>query len=130
MTAGGRQIGCSRAGSSVKVSSAVLVAPCYHRSVTEDSAQGLPDLHDAILVGVTVAWGEAVAEVHLCEVGSVSETILVFNRLRSLHCTRTEPWGPSVYINRAALSHRSHLRIELQSGDEIEIVAEGLTIRR
>jgi hypothetical protein len=90
-------------------------------------------LHDATLEKVEINWSAATA--------TVSITMHWEEKFRSLEiCARdykqlnvpnAAPWGPSKSINKAEqnkLDRDSELRIEMQSGDVIYIVARDFVI--
>ncbi len=51
--------------------------------------------------------------------------------LRQLSCPRQQPWGPSssiIEISRSASAYGFTLRIEMQSGDVIEVEANEISL--
>src|SRR4051812_10996331 len=91
-------------------------------------------LHDAVLYRVSLEWEQRVfsAEVAIfldCSKPAVPAS-LSFNGVRSVRLTREEPWGPSVFINRQYKTGPTTYAIETQSGDVIEIDADGFSLTR
>ena len=95
----------------------------------------LSELHDATFLGLTLCWqkGEAVLSFQTGRAGQASLSL----RARGVHklcCPRQQPWGPSVSINsvREQPSPSSpalrDLIVEMQSGDEIVVVAESFLL--
>ena len=89
------------------------------------------DFHDATLLGVSVSWAalEVQVEVEPCYMESVGPPII---RLRWTGCSRVvipqeAPWGQLVSINAHGCEGR-RFWIEMQSGDSIEIWADGFAV--
>ena len=97
------------------------------------STSVLERFHDAVLLTVTVAWVEAMADVRvdLCEEPARTGNIRITG-LTLLRCPRAEPWGPSVSINGVRLQSieggRKRVEIEVQSGDVIEIEGDAVEV--
>jgi hypothetical protein len=111
-------------------------------------------LHDARLTAVEVAWASATARVTievdtaLARAGSlplaetlpsgaerpsdqVGTLVIECEGVERVVVPHEEPWGPSDYVNAARVtSEPSGLRIEMSSGDEIEIRARSVTLNR
>ena len=97
------------------------------------SAVGLASLHDATLLNVRVEWRTGIALIELAPV-EMEKTTLRATGLRLLRVPRGHPWGSSVSVNVAELmpgenGHSVRLRIEMQSGDEIELDADAVELR-
>jgi hypothetical protein len=87
----------------------------------------LPNLHDAVLERLQVDWSAATVTVELHPVPG-EPIVLTAYGVRELRVDHWEPWGPSAFVNsteihEAAAGHL-RLRLEMQSGDNILIVAE------
>lgn len=84
-------------------------------------------LHDAFLDRLVVDWGHATGSIEL-EIDEGIVRSLRFSGLSYLTIPRQEPWGPSSWINAVegpkGVDNGVQLRIEMQSGDVIEIVAQ------
>lgn len=90
-------------------------------------------LHDSVLHTVRVDWADATC---VCEISAFVEPgneaqprELVFRCLESLELPRQQPWGPSVFINRALQPSPRTFQLEMQSGDVIEVVAAEVELR-
>ena len=81
-------------------------------------------LHDATLVSINVDWKNK-----LCTVGCTTASgpkQIQFGGVRFVRVPMDEPWGPSVSILRQE-QNGDVFRIEMQSGDNIEVVATHFT---
>jgi hypothetical protein len=87
----------------------------------------LPNLHDAVLERLVLDWSTGMVSVDLHPVPGDPIVLTAFG-VRELHVDRWEPWGPSAFVNSAELHEAGpgqiRLRLEMQSGDPILIVAE------
>lgn len=90
------------------------------------STTELPNLHDAVFVRAEIAWGEGRAVLELERLPGV-QVLVVAVGLARFEMTRSQPWGPSVSVNRAELRENDEngraLEMEMQSGDRIEVTA-------
>jgi hypothetical protein len=91
----------------------------------------LPSLHDAVFDSLTVDWAGATAAFRFTLVGGDRDQQALAihgSGLRTLFVPREQPWGPSLYVNRAQLSEGeiAEIRIEMQSGDEIVLLADSI----
>jgi len=92
-------------------------------------------LHDAVLSRITVDWEAGTVGFILdsCEEPSRRVEISV-QGLRLLHCPRQEPWGKGgvASVNDMRQYQRvdgsTHLVIEMQSGDQIEVEGERIDL--
>lgn len=94
----------------------------------------IPYLHDAVLTNISI---DPKAEAIAISVTPVRrETTAKY--VKNIHVTRftsivypnKQPWGPSNFINRVKLIKNDdtyELGIEMQSGDEIKILAENIS---
>jgi hypothetical protein len=86
---------------------------------------GLP-LHDAVLEAIDMSWEKAQCTLRLSVFLKRTENAkpckLQFFGVTHLHVPRTEPWGPSLFVNGAKCEGGT-VKIEMQSGDTIEIAA-------
>jgi hypothetical protein len=94
-----------------------------------ESKEGLP-LHDALLESVEVLWKQQLCRLHLLaftQRGKDSTPhVLEFHGVHLVTIPRQDSWGPSSHVNSAAYSSGT-FRIEMQSGDIIEVAAIGFT---
>lgn len=87
----------------------------------------LPELHDAVLVSMTLRWEDGGIELVVRPASKVPQNVtLRMSGLTRFVCGRSAPWGFSRHINRViGPSCRAdavqQLQIEMQSGDMIEI---------
>lgn len=87
-------------------------------------------LHDAELGLVTVNYKDQVTTVKLCYAGYYDATIL-FSKVKHVDVTIDEPWGGGIYVSSVEtnkLNGDFKASILLNSGDEITVVAEEVTI--
>ena len=112
-------------------------------------------LHDSRLTAVEVVWASATARVIIevdtaaARAGSlplagtlpsgaerrpsdqVGTLLIECEGVERVVIPHEQPWGPSDYVNAARVtSDPSGLRIEMSSGDEIEIRARSVTLNR
>ncbi len=95
----------------------------------------LPELHDSTLLGLTLYWSEG--EVVLFFQTGMTGLERLSLRARGLHklcCPRQLPWGPSISVNNIretesqSIPSLRELTMEMQSGDEIVVVAESFQL--
>jgi hypothetical protein len=95
----------------------------------------LPELHDSTLLGLTLRWpeGDAVLSFQTGMAGQEPQSL----RARGVHklcCPRQFPWGPSSSVNSVrelpsqSIPALRELIVEMQSGDEIVVVAESFQL--
>jgi hypothetical protein len=91
----------------------------------------LPNLHDAVLERLHVDWSAATVAVELHPVPG-DPIVLTAYGVRELRLDRWEPWGPSAFVNSAEVYEsapgQTRLRLEMQTGDAVLIVAEQFDI--
>jgi hypothetical protein len=116
--------------------------------------ESLDWLHDARLTAIEVAWASATARVIIevdtaaARAGSlpladtlpsgadrpsdqVGIVVIECEGVEHVVIPHEESWGPSDYVNAARVtSEPTGLRIEMSSGDEIEIRARSVTLNR
>lgn len=93
------------------------------------------ELHDSTLLELTLRWaeGEVVLSFQTGIAGRESLTLRAIG-VHKLCCPRQFPWGPSVSVNSIreselpTLPALRELTVEMQSGDEIVVVAESFQI--
>ncbi len=94
-----------------------------------ESIEGLP-LHDALLESVEVIWKQRLCRLHLFAFTQrgkdATPHVLEFQGVHLVTVPRQDSWGPSSYVNSATHSSET-FRIEMQSGDIIEVAASGFT---
>ncbi|MCI0613363.1 hypothetical protein L0244_10260 [bacterium] len=89
-------------------------------------------MHDWTLIYITVDWLQKRIECRFKN--SLSEEVsLIANQFNELHVPRYDEWGPSVSVNKVSGpiftgSGNQVLKIEMQTGDIIEIVAKSIDI--
>jgi hypothetical protein len=87
----------------------------------------LPNLHDAVLERLHVDWSAATVTVELHPVPG-EPIVLTAYGVREVRVERWEPWGPSAFVNSAEIHEAApghvRLRLEMQTGDPVLIVAE------
>lgn len=89
-------------------------------------------MHDWTLKKIEFDWRAARVTIEL-EDSSFATRTLIADRVSELQVPHANEWGPSVSVNEvpaveALPSGRHRLRIEMQSGDVIQIVAEHFAI--
>jgi hypothetical protein len=89
-------------------------------------------MHDWTLVTISMLWDPGRVTIEFLDSASVTRT-LVAEGVRDLRIPRTNDWGPSVSVNTASpleslATGAQRLKIEMQSGDVIEIVADQFAI--
>lgn len=91
-------------------------------------------LHDAILHSVHVDWAVAtcvfVISAFVEPKKEAQPRELVFRGLESLSLPHQEPWGPSVFINRALQPSPGVFQLQMQSGDLVEVMATEVELRK
>jgi hypothetical protein len=91
-------------------------------------------LHDAVLLSAAVDWEYGMADLVLNLPSPPHRRITIRARdLSSLSCPREQPWGRSVHVNQVSVTlpeagQRAQIRIEMQSGDVIEVKADRIEI--
>jgi hypothetical protein len=92
-----------------------------------DSFVFLP-FHDAVLCSIMVEWKEAKCILELSAFLDRDQEArscrVVFLDVTKVVVPHQEPWGPSVHINEVFQPSPKEFRIEMQSGDELQIEAE------
>jgi hypothetical protein len=98
--------------------------------MTSVSFDALP-LHDAQVEAVHLDWKTKTCtialHVFLTRGDRATPHRLTFFEVRSLTLPHEEPWGPSFYVNEGSYGD-GIFRIQMQSGDTIEIVAAGFAL--
>jgi hypothetical protein len=83
-------------------------------------------LHDALLQSVEMQWEQKLCRIKVAAFVSREHSavpyLLEFSGVTSLIMLHKEPWGPSSSVNSTAFASDT-FRIEMQSGDIIELVA-------
>lgn len=85
-------------------------------------------MHDWTLIAVHFDWLSGIATLDLRTFPSQAKAILAKN-VYTIHVPRLQNWGPSSSINEvmgpaAYPGNKQILKIEMQSGDVIEIIAD------
>lgn len=88
----------------------------------ETSFDALP-LHDAVVRTIEIDWEKKLCRFRLSVVSrSSNDALLAFEGVTWLSMPHNEPWGSSSSVNSGSGASGS-FRIEMQSGDIIEITA-------
>jgi hypothetical protein len=87
----------------------------------------MEEMHDWTLLSISFDWKAARVTVLLRTPGPVMRT-LTANDVVDVKIPKRQEWGPSVSVNAtsevaSAASAKTHLKIEMQTGDVIEIIA-------
>lgn len=89
-------------------------------------------LHDAVLKRLEFDWEARTVTVALAVFHPRAEaaiaSILAFSGVRHASIPLEDPWGPSIFVNGSSFSPPDLYKIEVQSGDVIEIRAEGFRL--
>ena len=84
-------------------------------------------LHDAVLKRLEFDWKARTLTMELAVFHSRDEaaipSILTFSGVRHMSIPREDPWGPSIFVNGNSFCPPDLYKIEVQSGDVIEIRA-------
>jgi hypothetical protein len=88
-------------------------------------------MHDWTLLRLTVDWETGEAVLDLVWAGSPAQ--LRAHEVREIRVPRAFPWGPSVSVNKVygptqGPDGASSFKIEMQSGDIIEIIAKSFDL--
>lgn len=89
-----------------------------------------PELHDAVLESVSMAWADG--DVRLAVRSTGGPVTLVCSGVTEFNATHDAPWGPSASINEIQwLAHRDRhsLVVQMQSGDHIRVVCSATHAR-
>jgi hypothetical protein len=89
-------------------------------------------MHDWTLKRIEFDWRSARVTIELEDVTFAARTLIAEN-VKELQVPRANEWGPSVSVNKVSAIERlpsgmQRLRIEMQSGDVVQIVAERFTL--
>ena len=99
-----------------------------HLASTTAKQFGSLPLHDAILHELRVDWSTATCSAELEAFIDPRQTAiprrLIWRGVRDVQAPHRAPWGDSVHINSARFQSPDVFIIEMQSGDEIRIVAD------
>ena len=91
-------------------------------------------LHDAILHDIRLDWETgrciAVVDVFLTPGQNAEPCWIEWLGVMDLDLPRKHPWGPSVHINGIILRSAGEHVIEMQSGDEIRVLAKSAELHR
>jgi hypothetical protein len=92
----------------------------------------MESMHDWTLISISFEWEAARATVLLRQHGPVIRT-LVADDVVDVKIPKRHEWGPSVSVNSnsevtSEAAATTHLKIEMQTGDVIEIVAGTFTL--
>src|SRR3954470_17119176 len=89
-------------------------------------------LHDASLGHIDLDWAARTLRLELTvfykrDADAVHST-LTFSGVQHVSIPRRDPWGPSVSVNTKTFTPPDLYTIEVQSGDTIEVHADGFKI--
>jgi hypothetical protein len=92
----------------------------------------MEEMHDWTLLSISLDWKAARVTVLLRTRGRVTRT-LIGNDVVDIKIPKRQEWGPSVSVNHTSevtseAAATTHLKIEMQTGDVIEIVAGTFTL--
>jgi hypothetical protein len=98
--------------------------------VRDQTESDVVELHDALLLSVTVDWQARSLELRFRAV--TGPAMIVAYGLTLLHAPRIEPWGPSDSVLEIVRSPEPvgdgvHLVLKMQSGDDIVVDAAEIT---
>ncbi|NUP05745.1 MAG: hypothetical protein HOW73_06760 [Polyangiaceae bacterium] len=104
-----------------------------HAESPADNFADLP-LHDAVIGRITLDWAAGTLRLELSvfyarDAHAIPST-LTFEGLTDVSLSRHEPWGPSVYVNSSVFEPPTCYRLEMQSGDVIEVGAASFRLTR
>ena len=89
-------------------------------------------LHDAVLGPLTLDWWTRTCRLELAVFfrhGEDAEpAVIEWEGVGSVTVSRDEPWGPSDYVNSQRREGERSFVIEIQSGDEIRVVADSVSL--
>ena len=92
--------------------------------------EALP-LHDALLTSIEVLWVQRLCRLRLsvfAQAGTVAVPhLLEFHNVSLVTVPRNNPWGPSSSVNSSS-HYAGVFQLQMQSGDNIEVVAGGFSI--
>jgi hypothetical protein len=98
----------------------------HHASTTAKEFDSLP-VRDAVLHQLRVDWAHATCTAEMEAFIDPRQTAvarhLIWRGVRELQVPHRSPWGESTHINSARFKSPDVFIIEMQSGDEIRIVA-------
>ncbi|MCM3900305.1 MAG: hypothetical protein ND866_01210 [Pyrinomonadaceae bacterium] len=90
------------------------------------------NLHDATLKTINVDWQAKVCVITVDALLNVErEPVDCAIRWEGVSCVEVQhnsPWGESISVNQQRLESENVYVLEMQSGDEIKIRAEGVTL--
>jgi hypothetical protein len=97
-----------------------------------ESTLSLEEMHDWTLLKVLFDWELAQVTISLRGPGA-NPKVLVAHGVKDLKIPRMNEWGPSSSVNEIfeanfAGSQARHLKIEMQTGDVIEIISDRFTL--
>ena len=89
-------------------------------------------LHDAALGRIILEWAARTLRIELAvfykrDAGAVPST-LTFTGVQHVSIPHRDPWGPSVFVNTKTFTPPDLYTIEVQSGDLIEVHADGFKL--
>jgi len=91
-------------------------------------------LHDSSLGRIDLDWAARTLRIELTVFykrdADAVPSMLTFSGVQYVSIPHRDPWGPSVFVNRKTFTPPDLYRIEVQSGDTIEIHANGFKLVR
>jgi hypothetical protein len=88
-------------------------------------------LHDATLLSINFDWTSGTGSIKMRIFDEEQKEVeIICKGFSNLKCTRTFPWGRSNSINEVKLANSDadqSLRVEIQSGDVINVTCESIS---
>ncbi|MCG8711119.1 hypothetical protein JHU04_004497 [Brenneria sp. 4F2] len=86
------------------------------------------NIHDWTLLSLLVDWSKGELNISLLNSGS-EQVVIKANGIKLINIPKSDEWGESVSVNEliefnADFNGFERMRIEVQSGDVIEVIAE------
>lgn len=92
------------------------------------------NLHDAILKSITVDWEErtcvATLSAFLKTDRAAVDCAILWEGVTAIQISHRSPWGNSKHVNQQRLDSGENFVLEMQSGDEIRVMAAAVTLER
>ncbi len=85
------------------------------------------NIHDCTLIDITFNWKTAKLAIKVMD--NLNERFLFFNEVNQLNLPRKFPWGESASINSLENNEEGRFNLEMQSGDNITILAKSFSLK-
>lgn len=90
-------------------------------------------LHDAILYDIKYSWEEKICTIYISAFLDLNQNAvdctMTFTGVTLLEVKQEQPWGFSFYINGQKFIHPNEYIIEIQSGDNIRLIAGAVELK-